>query len=115
MKTYKPYLSLTKVTGKYELCAIVTASKGQTITGIRQEEVKSSGQPYWGVIITLSDSTELVNGPENPIFSTTVDIMLDKSVNYEKILCSTEIVLADGKYGPPAGEPTPINFDDTTT
>lgn len=115
MKTYKPYLSLTKATGKFELCAIVTASKGQTITGIRQEEVKASGQPYWGVIITLSDSTQLVNGPENPIFSTTVNIGLDKSKSYEKILCSTEISFSDGTYGPPASDPTPINFNDTAT
>jgi len=112
MKTYKPYLSLTKNTSKYELGVIVSAVKDQTIIGIRQEEVKNGNDSYWGVIITLSDVTQLVNGPENPIFSTTVDIALDKSARYKKILCITEISVSDGKYGPPAGEDTSIDFGD---
>ena len=113
MKTYKPYLSLAKSTGKYELNAIVTATKEQTIKGVRQEEISSSGEIYWGIIITLSDATQLVNGPENPIYSVTVDIALDKSESYKKILCSTEIVFADGSYGPPEGGTTPIDFGDS--
>ena len=112
MKTYKPYLSLTKNTSKYELGVIVTAVKDQTIIGIRQEEVKKGKDSCWGVIITLSDVTQLVNGPENPIFSTTVDIALDKSMKYKKIMCSTVISVSDGKYGPASGDDTSIDFDD---
>src|SRR5665648_13207 len=110
MKTYKPYLSLSKTTKKYELGVIVTAAKDQTITSIRQGEVKSGSDSYWGVTITLSDSTQLVNGPENPIFSATVDIALDKSASYKKIICSTEISFPDGTYVPPAGCNTSVYF-----
>ena len=113
MKTYKPYLSLSKNAGKYELGAIVTAVKNQTIASIRQEEVKSGNDKYWGVIITLSDATQLVNGPENPIFSSNVEIALDKSANYKKILCRTEIAVSDGRYGPAAGDSSSIDFSDT--
>ncbi|MDO9615487.1 MAG: hypothetical protein Q7J86_13305 [Bacteroidota bacterium] len=112
MKTYKPYLSLTKNTSKYELGVIVTAVKDQTITGIRQEEVKKGKDTCWGVIITLSDTIQLVNGPENPVFSATVDIELDKSLKYKKISCSTEISVSNGKYGLPAGDDTSIDFED---
>jgi hypothetical protein len=114
MKTFKPYLSLTKNTSKYELGVIVSAVKDQTIIGIRQEEVKRGNDSCWGVIITLSDTIQLVNGPENPIFSATINIALDKSVKYKKILCITEISVSDGKYGPPAGNDTAIDFGDTT-
>lgn len=112
MKTYKPYLSLTKNASKYELGVIVTAVKDQTIIGIRQEEVKKGKDFCWGVIITLSDTIQLVNGPEKPIFSATVDIALDKSVSYRKIICSTEISFPNSKFGPPAGENTSIDFGD---
>ena len=113
MKTSKPYLSLSKKNEKYELSVIVNAVKDQTITSIRQEEVKSGNDKYWGVIITLSDATQLVNGPENPIFSTKVEIAIDKSVNYKKILCITEISVSGGKYGPAAGDSSSIDFSDT--
>ena len=112
MKTYKPYLSLSKNAGKYELGAIVTTGKNQTITSIRQEEIKSGNDKYWGVIITLSDATQLVNGPESPVFSATVDIALNKSASYKKIMCSTEISVSGGKLGPAAGDNTSIDFDD---
>ncbi|MBW8323641.1 MAG: hypothetical protein K0M50_02640 [Prolixibacteraceae bacterium] len=112
MKTYKPYLSLGKSTKKYELGVIVSATKNQTITSIRQEEVKMGNDSCWGVIITLSDTTQLVNGPENPIFSTTVNVALDKSAKYKKILCCTEISVSEGKFGPAAGEDTSIDFED---
>lgn len=112
MKTYKPYLSLSKNAGKYELGAIVTAAKNQTIVSIRQEEVKSGSEKYWGVIFTISDATQLVNGPENPVFSTTVDIALDKSASYKKIMCSTEISVSGGKLGLATGDNTTIDFGD---
>lgn len=112
MKTYKPYLSLSKKTSKYELGVIVSAVKDQTITSIRQEEIKKGNNSYWGVTFTLSDAVQLVNGPENPIFSTAVDVELDKSAKYKKILCVTEISVSDGKYGPSAGDDSTIDFDD---
>ncbi len=113
MKTNKPYLSLSKKNEKYELSVIVTAVKDQTIASIRQEEVKKGNDKYWGIIITLSDATQLINGPENPIFSSIVEISLDKSASYKKIMCSTEISVSDGKYGPAAGDNTTIDFGDT--
>jgi len=113
MKTYKPYLSLSKNAGSYLLEAIVTAVKDQTITSIRQEEVKNGNEKYWGVIITLSDATQLVNGPENPIFSANVEIALDKSANYKKIICRTEISVSIGKDGPAEGGSSSIDFSDT--
>ena len=112
MKPNKPYLSLSKKTSKYELGVILAAVKDQTIVSIRQEEVKIGNDSYWGVIITLSDVIQLVNGPENPIFSATIDIALDRSASYKKILCSTVISLSDGKLGPAAGDDTTIDFDD---
>lgn len=113
MKTYKPYLSLSKNAGSYLLEAIVKAVKDQTITSIRQEEVKSGNDKCWGVIITLSDATQLVNGPENPFFAANVEIALGKSVNYKKIICRTEISVSDGRYGPAEGDNTTIDFGDT--
>ncbi len=112
MKTYKPYLCLSKNAGTYLLGVIVTATKDQTIISIRQEEVKAANDQYWGVIITLSDATRLVNGPENPIFSTNVEIALDKSVNYKKIICRTEISVTESKDGPAEGGNTSIDFSD---
>ena len=112
MKTYKPYLCLSKNAGSYLLEAIVSAVKDQTIASIRQEEVKSGNDKCWGVIIALSDATQLVNGPENPIFSTNVEIALDKSANYKKIICRTEISVTDGKDGPAEGGNTSIDFSD---
>lgn len=112
MKTYKPYLSLTKNSTKFELGVIVTALKNQTITSIRQEEIKKNNIAYWGVILTLSDMTQLVNGPEMPVFSTTVGIALEKSASYQKILCCTQIAPAEGLDGPAEGDDTQIGFGD---
>lgn len=112
MKTYKPYLSLSKNSTKYDLGVIVMALKNQTIIGIVQEEIIKNNQSFWGVIITLSDATQLVNGPESPVFSTTVDIALEKSASYQKILCCTRIATSEGKFGPGEGEDTEIGFGD---
>lgn len=112
MKTYKPYLSLSKNSSKYELGVIVMATKSQTITRIHQEEIIKNNESFWGVILTLSDATQLVNGPESPVFSTTVDIALEKSASYQKILCCTRIASSDGKFGPSEGEDTEIGFGD---
>lgn len=112
MKTYKPYLSLSKKSTKYELEVIVSALKNQTITGIQQSEIKKDNQLYWGVILTLSDTTQLVNGPDSPIFSVLIDIVADKSERYGKILCCTQIASSEGKFGPSAGGNTSIDFED---
>ena len=111
MKTNRPYLSVTKNTPEYELGVTLTTAKDQTITSIRQEEIKSGNQTYWGVILTLSDTTQLVNGPINPIYSTTVGIALDKA-SYKKIVCSTELTSTSGKYTDPSGGNTTIDFND---
>lgn len=111
MKIHKPYLSLSKTNEKYELEVIVSAVKDQTIANIRQEEVKKGTDLCWGVIITLTDATQLVNGPENPIFSAIVEIAFDKS-NYKKIQCRTEISTSNGSYGPSEGGNTTIDFSD---
>ena len=112
MKTYKPYLSLSKNSTKYELGVIVTALKNQTITGIQQEEILKDNSSYWGIILTLSDATQLINGPENPVFSAVIDIALEKSASYQKILCCTQIASSEGQFGPSEGDDTAINFDD---
>lgn len=112
MKTYKPYLSLSKKSNRYELEVIVSGLKNQTITAIQQEEIIKNNHSYWGVILTLSDATQLVNGPENPVYSTVVDIALDKSASYQKILCCTQIATSEGMYGPAEGGSTPIDFGD---
>lgn len=112
MKIQKPYLSLTKNTKAYELGVTLTTAKDQMIIGVRQQEVTSGDQPYWGVIITVADGVPMVNGPENPIFSATVDIALDKSESYQKILCSTEIGSISGDIGVATGDSTPIDFSD---
>lgn len=112
MKTYKPYLSLNENSTKYELGVIISALKNQTITSIHQEEIIKNNQLYWGVIITLSDATQLVNGPEYPVFSTTVDIALEKSASYQTILCCTRIASSEGKFGPSEGDDTAIGFGD---
>lgn len=112
MKTYKPYVSLSKNSTKYELGVIVAGLKNQTITSIHQEEIQKGDHSYWGVIITLSDATQLVNGPESPVFSSTVDIALEKSASYQKVLCCTRIATSEGKFGPGEGEDTEIGFGD---
>jgi hypothetical protein len=112
MKSYKPYLSLSKNDKNYKLEVVILAGKDQTITNIRQDEVKKGNELYWGVILTLSDAVRLVNGSDNPVFSATIDIATDKSVNYKKILCCAEVSFSDGNYGPPASEDTAVDFDD---
>jgi hypothetical protein len=112
MKTYKPYLSLSKNATNYELEVIVTTLKNQTITSIHQEEIKKDDISYWGVIITISGQTQLVNAPENPVFSSTVGISLDKSESYQKILCCTQIVTPEGTFGPAEGGSTSVDFED---
>jgi hypothetical protein len=112
MKMYKPYLSLSKTTKNYELDVVLSSGKDQTITNIKQEEVKKNEKAYWGVIITLTAETQIVNGPENPIFSTTAKIGLDKSEAYKTIKCIVQQKVEEGECGPAADEETDIDFGD---
>ena len=113
MKSYKPYLSLTKTIENYILDIVLSASKSQTIVSIKQQEVEKDGKKYWGVIITLSTTTQLVNGPEIPIFSTTVDVPLVTSQKYKTIKCIVEQAVSKGKMGPPTDEESDIDFGDS--
>ena len=113
MKSYKPYLSLTKTIENYILDVVLSASKSQTIVSIKQQEVEKDGTKYWGVIITLSTTTQLANGPEVPIFSTTVDVPLVTSAKYKTIKCIVEQAVPKGKMGPPADEETDVDFGDS--
>lgn len=112
MKKYKPYLSLGKTAQYFELDVVLSAARDQTITNIRQEEINKGGNVYWGVIITLSSETQLANGPETPIFSTTVQIDLDKPAVYKTVKCIVRQKFPEGQCAPPADEESDIDFDD---
>ncbi|KOH45773.1 hypothetical protein [Sunxiuqinia dokdonensis] len=112
MKSYKPYLSLSKTTKNYELGVVLSASKNQTVTSIEQEEVVKNEQAYWGVILTLSTQTQLVNGPDTPIFSSLVHIPLEKGEAYKTIKCIVRQKMEDDEMGPPPDEYTDIDFGD---
>lgn len=112
MKAYKPYVNLTQEEEQFKLGVVFAATKDQTIASIRQEQVMKDDKPCWGVIISISSATQIVNGPDIPVFSTDIDIALDKSLDYSKIVCFTEIITPDGRFGPQQGESTSIDFGD---
>ena len=112
MKIYKPYLSLSKTTESYVLDIVLSTSKEQTITSITQEEVTEGTKTFWGVIITLSTETQLANGPENPIFSTTVKVDLNKSKTYKTIRCIVHQTVESGKYKSAKDEESDVDFID---
>lgn len=112
MKNYKPYLSLSKTTENYVLDVVLAASKLQTVESIVQQEVVKDGKTFWGVIITLSTKTQLANGPEVPIFSTSEDIPLEISDQYKTIKCIVRQKVEKRKMGPPADEESDIDFGD---
>lgn len=112
MKSYKPYLSLSKTTKNYELGVVLSASKNQTVTSIEQQEIVKNEQAYWGVILTLSAQTQLVNGPDTPIFSSLVRIPLEKGEDYKTIKCIARQQMEDGEMGPPLDEDSDIDFSD---
>ncbi|WP_299577903.1 hypothetical protein [uncultured Sunxiuqinia sp.] len=114
MKSYKPYLSLSKTAEDYVLDVVLTAGKTQTISSITQQEVKKGEKAYWGVIIELSTTTQLMNGPETPIFSTSVSIPLETASKYQTIKCLGRQVVAKGLMGPPPDEETDIDFIDSS-
>ncbi len=112
MKSYKPYLSLSKASSHYELGVVLNCSQDQTIASIEQQEISTETKKYWGVVVTLSTGTQLMNGPENPIFSSTVPIALDKSKSYKTIKCVVQQKVKEGEYGPAQDEETDIDFGD---
>lgn len=109
MKEYKPYLFLEKINNVYELNFVLRCSKQQTIESIEQEEIEIEGKKYWGVTVTLSTNTQLVNGPESPIFSSVVEIPQDADLECNTIKC---IVVQSGGSGNPASESSDIDFGD---
>jgi hypothetical protein len=109
---YKPYLSLSKTTKNYELDVVLSSRNDHTITNIRQEEVKKNEKAYWGVIITLTAETQIVNGPETPIFSTTAKIDLNKSETYKTIKCIVQQKVEEAECGPAEDEESDVDFDD---
>ncbi len=108
MKIHKPYLSLSKTTESYLLEVVLLTTKSNCITSIVQQEVGGS----WGVIITVSDKIQIVNGPEYPVISTTVSIDLDKSETYQKIKCAVQQEVAEGEFGPAQPQESDIDFSD---
>ena len=112
MKMYKPYLSLSKTAENYELDIVLSCRKDQTVYCIKQEEVKTGEKVYWGVIIMVSTDTQLVNGPENPVFSTTARIPHERSERYKTIKCIVHQDVEMGEYGPAKDQDSDIDFDD---
>ena len=112
MKSYKPYLSLSKTAEDYVLDVVLTTGKTQTIASITQEEIQKGGKAYWGVIITVSTTTQLMNGPENPIFSTSASILQEKANEYQTIKCLVRQKMQEGELGPPKDEESDIDFKD---
>ena len=111
MKIYKPYLSLSKTAKNYELDVVLSSRNDQTIASIEQQEVKKGDKAYWGVIITFSTETQIVNGPEKPIFSTVAKIDLDKSIRYKTIKCIVRQKVEEG-CAPARDEESDIDFND---
>ena len=114
MKSYKPYLSLSKTAENYVLDVVLSAGKLQTVESIVQQEVVKGGKAYWGVILTLSTKTQLVNGPEAPILSTSEYIPLERSNQYKTIKCIVQQKPDKGEMGPPQDEESDIDFGDET-
>ena len=112
MKTFKPYLALSKTIDNYVLSVVLSIPKEYSIEKIEQQEIDISGDKYWGVIITVSDLTQLMNGPDLQILSTSANIGLNKSVTYQTIKCVVQPRIASDGYGPAQDEESEIDFGD---
>ncbi|MGQ8335214.1 hypothetical protein ACUNWD_01605 [Sunxiuqinia sp. A32] len=112
MKVFKPYLSLSKTIESYLLEVVLAVSKNYSIEKIEQQEIEVADALYWGVIISVSTRTQLVNGPELPVLSSVVAIDLDKSETYSKIKCIVEQILPEGDLGHAQNAESDLNFDD---
>lgn len=112
MKTFKPYLLLSKTIDSYVLSVVLSVPKEFSIEKIEQQEINTGTKQYWGVIITVSDKTQLVNGPDVQILSTFETIDLNKSETYETIRCVVQPRTLDDGYGPSQDEDGDIDFGD---
>ena len=112
METFKPYLSIEKTSENYLLTAVLSVPAKHTIEKIVQQEIDISGTKYWGVVITVSEKTSLMNGPELPILSTQAAIDLNKAETYQTIKCVVEPIGSGDGYGPSQFKDTDIDFAD---
>jgi len=111
MKTYKPYLALTKgSSGNYTLDVVFQSPRTQNIVSIEQQEITQSGKTYWGVVISVSSDIQLMCGPELNVLYTSVT--LDASVgSYKTIKCIVQQTKS-GEYGGDEPEETDIDVLD---
>lgn len=111
MKTYKPYLALTKgSSGNYTLDVVFQCPRTQNIVSIEQQEVIQRGKTYWGVVISVSSNIQLMCGPELNVLFASVE--LDASVSsYKTIKCVVQQSKA-GEYGGVDPEETDIDVGD---
>lgn len=112
MELFKPYLSLRKNDESYKLEFVVSCKGDQTIESIEQNEIKINNKKYWGVIVTLSNRSQLVNGTENLIFSSVVTIEAKKSIDYSTIKCIIMQTRIDDLLQPTQTEVSNIDFSD---
>jgi len=111
MKTYKPYLALSKgSSGNYTLDAVFQCPRTQNIVSITQQEIVQSGKTYWGVVISVSSDIQLMCGPELNVLFTSVEIESAAS-SYGTIKCIVQQV-SSAEYGNPTDQETDIDFGD---
>jgi len=111
MKTYKPYLALTKGTsGNYTLDAVFQCPKTQNIFSIDQQAITTNGKTYWGVIVSVSSDIQLMCGPELNVLFTSVAIDASAS-SYGTVKCIVQQTKS-GEFGDPEDEETDIDFGD---
>ncbi|RKD90984.1 hypothetical protein [Mangrovibacterium diazotrophicum] len=111
MKTYKPYLALTKgSSGNYTLDVVFQSPRTQNIVSIAQQEITQSGKTYWGVIISVSTDIQLMCGPETNVLFTSVEIESGAS-SYGTVKCVVQQTKSAGYEGVD-DEETDIDFGD---
>ncbi len=113
MKKFKPYLCLSKKDDSYELSFAVCCKSDQTIESIVQHKVEYNKKDYWGVIVTLSNQTQLVNSPQNPIYSSVVKIDPKNSLDFSTIKCIVMQSSIDDLLQPTQTEASDIDFSDS--
>lgn len=115
MKTYKPYLALTKRATDYLLEVVFQTTKDQNIVGVSQEEISKNGKTYWGVVIRLSSDIQLMCGPEENVISASVSIADVVAQQYKTIKCivtSVRPIKDDLDFGGVKEEETDIDVTD---
>lgn len=115
MKTYKPYLSLTKgSSGDYTLDAVFLSPKSQNIISIEQKELTQSGKTYWGVVISVSSDIQIICGPESNVLFTTVPVAGHIASTYKTTKCRVQVIqsLTGTSLGDAEADDTDVDFDD---